>query len=206
MQGHLTRDLAGVVLSPAQWRSTSLPATLSERELEKLVGTCDGRGGRASPLELRDRAILLCLVDLGSRSSDVAALRVGGVDLVAGPLTLHQPKRRSSSVLPMTRRLSQAIRRVFTHAAIHHSKCLARLGLLVREASGAFPVSPSTRRHPQRGVSTGSYGRLAGSDHRHSRDPPLCRQRAPAKRRVDEADCRSAGPSQHRHHQHLREG
>lgn len=108
MRGYLARDLSGVVLSPAQWRLSGLPPTLDKNELEKLVATCDGEG--ASSVGLRDRAILLCLVDLGLRASDVAALCVDGVDLVAGTLTLHEPKRRRSSVLPTTRRLSQAIR------------------------------------------------------------------------------------------------
>jgi integrase/recombinase XerD len=107
MQGYLTRDLTGAVLSPAQWRLSGLPPTLGKNELEKLVATCDGDG--ASSVALRDRTILLCLVDLGLRASDVAALCVDGVDLVASTLTLYRPKRRRSSVLPMTHRLSQAI-------------------------------------------------------------------------------------------------
>lgn len=108
MRGYLARDLTGAVLSPAQWRLSSLPPTLDKNELEELVAACDGGG--TSSMGLRDRAILLCLVDLGLRASDVAALRVDGVDLTAGTLALHQPKRRRSSVLPMTRRLRQAMR------------------------------------------------------------------------------------------------
>lgn len=65
MRDILTRDLTGVVLSPANWRLTALPKGVDRRDLEKLIKTC--RDNRSDEMAQRDRAILLCLVDLGFR-------------------------------------------------------------------------------------------------------------------------------------------
>ena len=109
MRGLLTRDLAGVVLSPANWRAAVLPKVVDRGDLEKLVRTCRAGCQRDLAVERRDRAILLCLIDLGLRASDVAALRVEGVDVAGNALRLCRPKQRSTVVVPMTQRLSVAV-------------------------------------------------------------------------------------------------
>ena len=53
---------------------------------------------------------MLCMGDLGLRASDVAAITTDGVDLVAGVLRFHQPKQRDLVAVPMTQRLTAAIR------------------------------------------------------------------------------------------------
>lgn len=107
MRGFLTRDLTGVVLSPANWRLSGLPKVVDRVDLEKLIQTCCDNG--SDGLAGRDRAILLCLIDLGLRASDVAALRMEGVEFVSGTLSLHCPKQRSTTVVPMTQRLLVAL-------------------------------------------------------------------------------------------------
>lgn len=105
LYGLIDRDLSIVVPAMANWRLASLPATVSEAELERLLAVVD----TATPIGLRDRAILLCLIDLGLRTSDVAALELNGMDLAARTLYLRQRKRRQSSALPMTKRLVRTI-------------------------------------------------------------------------------------------------
>jgi site-specific recombinase XerD len=99
------RDLSVAVPGFANWRLASLPATVSREELAKLVDTvCT-----TSPIGLRNRAILLCLIDLGLRASDVADLELGGVDLVGRVLHLRCRKQRRSVTVPMTKRLATSI-------------------------------------------------------------------------------------------------
>lgn len=105
-QGLVTRDLAVVVPTFANWRLASLPATVSAGELDRLTRPCD----TTAPIGLRDRAILLCMIDLGLRASDVADLRLDGVDLITGALRLRRRKQREPAELPMTPRLALAIR------------------------------------------------------------------------------------------------
>jgi integrase/recombinase XerD len=101
-QGLVTRDLANAVPTFANWRLAPLPATVSARELERLTRPCD----TTSPSGLRDRAILLCLIELGLRASDVADLRLDGVDLAANVLRLRRRKQREPAELPMPPRLT----------------------------------------------------------------------------------------------------
>jgi len=101
----LDRDLAAAVPGFANWRLASLPETVSDEQLEHLVSAID----TSTPLGLRNRAIVLCLVDLGLRASDVARLEIDGVDIAARALRLRRPKQRHATVVPMTRRLASAV-------------------------------------------------------------------------------------------------
>ena len=101
----IRRDLSVAVPGFVRWRLTSLPVTSSAAELERLVGTVD----TASPIGLRDRAILLCLIDLGMRASDVTSLELGGIDLTGRVLHLRRRKQRQLVTIPMTKRLAAAI-------------------------------------------------------------------------------------------------
>jgi len=101
----IQRDLSIVVPRFANWRLASLPAIVSAEELERLVETVD----TSTPIGLRNRAILLSLVDLGLRGSDVADLQLDGVDLAGRVLRLRRRKQRESVCVPMTRRLAAAI-------------------------------------------------------------------------------------------------
>jgi integrase/recombinase XerD len=101
----IKRDLSIVVPSFANWRLASLPAIVSAEELERLVETVD----TSTPIGLRNRAILLSLIDLGLRGSDVADLELDGVDLAGRVLHLWRRKQRESACVPMTMRLATAI-------------------------------------------------------------------------------------------------
>jgi len=105
LHGLIDRDLSIAVPAAANWRLASLPATVSTAELERLMAAVD----TGTPIGTRDRAILLCMVDLGMRSSDVAALEFSGVDLTTEILQLPRHKQRQSTTLPMTKRLVSAV-------------------------------------------------------------------------------------------------
>lgn len=105
LRGMIHQDLAAAVPSFANWRLASLPHGVSRADLEKLVACVDA----TSKVGKRDRAILLCMTELGMRASDVAALRRDDVDLAAGVLQLQSPKHRRYVELPVPRRLANAI-------------------------------------------------------------------------------------------------
>jgi site-specific recombinase XerD len=99
------RDLAAAVPTFAQWRLAALPGTLQHKELIRLNHAAD----IPTPDGLRDRAILLCMNELGLRASDVAGLELEGVDLTAGVLRLRHRKEREFVVAPMTTKLADAL-------------------------------------------------------------------------------------------------
>lgn len=105
LQGFIHRDLASAVPSFANWRLASLPSVVARADLDRLVIAL----APSSPSAARDRAILLCLTDLGLRAADVAALKTDGVDLAAGVLRLRSPKQREAVELPITKKLRDAL-------------------------------------------------------------------------------------------------
>ena len=68
LDGLISRDLAAAVPSFANWRLSSLPKTVGRAELDRMVNAVDA----STPLGRRDRAVLLCMTELGLRASDVA--------------------------------------------------------------------------------------------------------------------------------------
>lgn len=145
----IDQDLASAVPSFANWRLASLPNTLQAQELERLVQAIE----TTSPIGLRDRAIVLCMVDLGLRACDVAGLKLNDVNPTAQRLRLKQRKQRATTDMPMTRRLAGAmntyLRRgrppcsssaVFVIHRAPHGKPLTRAGVqgvVIRRASAA---------------------------------------------------------------------
>jgi site-specific recombinase XerD len=104
-EGLIPRDLAGAVPRCAYWRLAPLPQTLRVREVRRLTEAPDA----STPLGLRNRAILLCLGELGLRASDVAGLELNTIDFTTGVLRLRRCKEREGAVLPMTPRLAAAL-------------------------------------------------------------------------------------------------
>ena len=90
----------------SNWRLASLPETVDVKELERLIGA----ERPTSLVGLRDRAILLCLVELGLRASDVAGLTLDGLELENRVLWLRRQKQREWVGVPITRRLAAAFR------------------------------------------------------------------------------------------------
>jgi integrase/recombinase XerD len=104
-RGLIQRDLAGAVPSFANWRLASLPESVGPDALERLVLAADA----SSPVGMRDRAVLLCMTELGLRAADVAAIDVDGIDLARRIVSFRRPKQRDQVELPMTQKLTSAI-------------------------------------------------------------------------------------------------
>lgn len=89
-EGKCSAALEKAIPSPAGWRLSSLPCSLSDAELERTINVCDVDTQQG----VRDRAILLLLVRLGLRASDVAALRLFDFDWQDATVVVSGKTRR----------------------------------------------------------------------------------------------------------------
>jgi site-specific recombinase XerD len=103
-------NLAEAVPHLAHWRMASLPTVMTDKQLNAFLAVFD----QANPIGSRDYALALCMVDLGLRVSDVADLTLGDVDNIAETLRLTGGKGRRDRVLPMPRRVREAINNYVT--------------------------------------------------------------------------------------------
>ena len=191
------RDLAAAVPAFANWRLASLPATVSGEELDRLV--CGIRP--TSPVGLRDRVIMLCLVELGLRASDVAGLELDGLDLTALVLRLKRQKQREFNIVPISRRLATAI-----SMYVRRGRPTCSTSSLFVSHRAPTGQSDDTHRRPR---GCGALCRRGGTGASHpwyACDPPQCCQSLDPGWGNAETDRRSAGTPVHRHHEHLCQG
>lgn len=97
--------LLSVLSYPANWQHASLPKTLADEEIERLLTSLKWPG----PSMRRSAAIVRCAVDLGLRSGEIAALGLDDIDWRAGTVTLRKTKSRREQVLPLPEATGRAI-------------------------------------------------------------------------------------------------
>lgn len=86
----------------AGWRLVSLPRFLPDADIARIIDACDGEH------RLRDRAIILLLVRLGLRASEVARLSFDDIDWRQGSIRLCGKGRREE-LLPLTQEIGDAL-------------------------------------------------------------------------------------------------
>lgn len=104
-QGRVNSRLVASVPHFRQWRCESLPTVMSDVQLNLFLATFD----RSHATGRRDFAMALCLSDLGMRVSEVADLQIDHVDAESGVFRLAAGKARRERLLPMPRRVRQAV-------------------------------------------------------------------------------------------------
>ncbi len=102
LAGHREHDPAGLIATPRP--GAGLPTTLSVADVERLVTRPP-----ATPLGLRDRAILEVLYGAGLRASEVLSLRLQDVDLEVG-FVRTVGKGDKERVVPLGRKGVDAVR------------------------------------------------------------------------------------------------
>lgn len=95
-EGLTSVELSSAVPAFAFWRLSGLPQPLTPVQVQALVGACDP----STPVGRRDLAVIACLLRLGLRCGEVAALRLEDVDWTAGTVTVHGKGNRID-VLPL---------------------------------------------------------------------------------------------------------
>jgi integrase/recombinase XerD len=88
----------------AHWRLASLPKYLPTETVEHVLASCD----RATPIGIRDWAVLLLLARLGLRAGDVAALKWDDINWPDGTLRVAGKNRRATR-LPLPQEVGEAI-------------------------------------------------------------------------------------------------
>jgi len=86
----------------ANWQLASVPKFLGADDIDRTIAACEGEG------QLRDKAIILLLVRLGLRASEVADLKLADVDWRNGRITVAGKSRREEW-LPLTQELGDAM-------------------------------------------------------------------------------------------------
>lgn len=105
VEGLCDRRLEAAIPTVAHWRLSTLPRSLSEQQLERVLASFDG----STPCAYRDRAIVLCLSTLGLRPGEVAALHLDDIDWRQGTMNLRTRKTGRGAVLPLPRDAGRAI-------------------------------------------------------------------------------------------------
>lgn len=103
--GDRVHGLIGALSYPANWQQASLPKSLTDEEIERLLNALDCPG----PSMRRSTAIVRCAVDLGLRSGEIAAIGLDDIDWRAGTLTLGKTKSRRKQVLPLPEATGRAL-------------------------------------------------------------------------------------------------
>ena len=104
VKGDVRPALAAAIPTVAEWRLSSLPRYLPSESVERIIAACDS----STPVNLRDRAVLLLLARLGLRGGDVRALRLSDIDWKAGRVRLSGKGRREA-ILPLPQDVGDAL-------------------------------------------------------------------------------------------------
>jgi integrase/recombinase XerD len=111
-QGWWQRDLAPVILSPRLFRHEEVPLGPAWTEVRRLIAASDG----STPLQLRNRAILLLLAVYGLRSGEVRGLRLEDIDWTRRILLVRRSKTARVQELPLTSATGKALQRYLKKA------------------------------------------------------------------------------------------
>ena len=151
-QGRIAPNLIGAVPRFPRRRLGTLPTVMTDDQLKIFLASFAGsRTGR------RDYAMAFCMTDLGLRAAEVAGLKLDDMDAAAGTLRLSGSKSRRERVLPMTRRLRQA---VIAYVRQHRPETDDG-HLFVRHR---VPVGAAVSRELVRGVMRRAYASVPGCE------------------------------------------
>ena len=103
-EGLIPSDLSAAALTVTGRRTSTLPKGISRADADALLGSCDRRHAEGR----RDYAILVTLLRLGLRASEVAAMSLDDIDWRAGLVVVHGKGRRDDS-LPLPDDVGRAL-------------------------------------------------------------------------------------------------
>ena len=102
--GACPATLAEAVPPAIRRRLATLPRHAASTTIEAIIASC----GTATPISIRDRAIILLLARLGLRAADVWQLRLADIDWLNGRLRLYGKQRRSVA-MPLPQDVGDAL-------------------------------------------------------------------------------------------------
>lgn len=104
VEGLIDSDLTGAALAVTGRRRSSLPRGISSADARALLASCD----RRTALGRRDYALLITLLRLGLRRSEVARLQLDDVDWRSGEVVIRGKAARADR-LPLPAEVGDAI-------------------------------------------------------------------------------------------------
>ncbi len=104
LEGLVEVDLSQAALAVTGRRRSSVPRGITKADARALLSCCD----RRSTLGRRDHAMILILLRLGMRASEVAGLKLDDIDWRTGELVVHG-KRGREDRLPLPTEVGEAI-------------------------------------------------------------------------------------------------
>lgn len=125
----LSRYLSETGSSTVNWQLAQLPpderipAVLSKQQIEKLYATCP-----ATPIGLRDRALLSVLYGCGLRRGEAVALRTQDINLAANQLYVRKAKGNKQRYVPLSPGVAEDLQ-----AYLHTARPLLLKGVPVTE-------------------------------------------------------------------------
>jgi len=102
--GEIETDLSASVPCVANWRLTGLPKSLSPKEVQRLLKSCN----RSNPVGRRDYAILLLLARFGLRAGEIVAMTLDDINWKAGELMIRGKGLRRD-LLPLPHDVGKAL-------------------------------------------------------------------------------------------------
>lgn len=110
-RGDVDPRLRIAIPSPPNRRLKDYPATMSESQISSLIGALD----RTRPDGKRDYAMLLCMLTLGLRCSEVVEMGLTDIDWRKSILVVRRGKNRVARQLPLTKICGSAIAEYLKH-------------------------------------------------------------------------------------------
>jgi integrase/recombinase XerD len=132
LEGRCPEGVEAAVPPPPRWRLATVPVHLDDQAVRRLLASFD----KFTPRGRRDHAMALCMVVLGLRAAEVAALRLRGVDWRAGALQIPPTKTHRARTLPLPYTVGRAIASYVHHArpASTSDRIFLRIGVREGEA------------------------------------------------------------------------
>jgi integrase/recombinase XerD len=102
--GELSPGLEAVALTPRQWTHDSIPQRLTAQEVERILALSAGE----TPVDLRNRAILMLLARLGLRACEVLHLCLEDLNWHEARCVIRSTKTHHERVLPLSQDVGTA--------------------------------------------------------------------------------------------------
>lgn len=110
-QGVCNEVLVASVPTTPRWKLATLPRTMTEDQLRKLLSSFD----RSTDMGRRDHVMVLLMATLGLRACEVALLQLDDVNWRDSTLRIVVPKTRRTNILPLPNAAGKAIADYLRH-------------------------------------------------------------------------------------------
>lgn len=143
LDGRCPPGLVEAVPRIARWRLATLPAHLTTDETRRFLASFDRQSARGR----RDRAMALCMVVLGLRAAEVAALRLRDIDWHRARLVVPPTKTSRGRELPLPATVGSAVASFVRYGRPHTAsdRLFVRIGVLEGEALNSSTVRTAVR-------------------------------------------------------------